>query len=765
MNQSLKGSSSTVSSMASGSNTAELQKTIMSELSDKQVAKFQSDIQAGLTTAQKQQLTAYTTTILTVAQKQQMADATQQMAALPAAQQAAAQAKLQSSISTSLTAQQQQLVQAKAMALLTPQQKQEATSSLMALLPKVQNMKTATLKTFMYTDGKVSSSMESLLPKNGKYLLISLPTSSKATMTDYQDVYTKLIKQLKKSGLKSSQYTTSIAGNPAVSGTVGVQIMRSMGIMLISSVIIMVIILLLVFPVRRRLLPLVVVLVGVADTFGLMGWLGIDITIATMATLPVLIGLGTDFGVQFLNRYEEEFKKTTDGAHSTKHAVKHMGPAVGTALIVMIFSFLTMRLSKAPLMKDFGVTLAIGVAMCYIVEIFLIFAILSLKDKKLSASTSNIAAPKPSKLNQLLGRYSKWVMKHSAVIVIAGSLLGIVGFFFESKVNIETDMLKMIPQDMPALVSNKKLIKTVGSQSHINYMVEADDVRDSDVMDYVAKFEKAEQKKYGKSKIESISSLPQTISYKTGTSSTQSEINQTIKALPDAVQSQFITDDHKATIMTVTLDKDLSSQDGLKLMNHILKDAKDHPAGIKISANGQQAMLLQGVENMTANHNLIIFAGLAIIFVVLLLVYRKLKDAIYPLLPIMIVLGISPMTLKLINISYNPITIGLSSLVLGIGTEFTILILERYSEERKRGAGTGKAIETAISSVGQAITVSALTVIGGFSTLMFVNFPALQSFDLITVLDTAYSLIMALTIMPAFIYLFRNRKEKKDSEI
>lgn len=133
----------------------------------------------------------------------------------------------------------------------------------MALLPKVQNMKTATLKTFMYTDGKVSSSMESLLPKNGKYLLISLPTSSKATMTDYQDVYTKLIKQLKKSGLKSSQYTTSIAGNPAVSGTVGVQIMRSMGIMLISSVIIMVIILLLVFPVRRRLLPLVVVLVGV----------------------------------------------------------------------------------------------------------------------------------------------------------------------------------------------------------------------------------------------------------------------------------------------------------------------------------------------------------------------------------------------------------------------------------------------------------------------------------------------------------------------
>ncbi|WP_338045546.1 MMPL family transporter [Paucilactobacillus vaccinostercus] len=56
------------------------------------------------------------------------------------------------------------------------------------------------------------------------------------------------------------------------------------------------------------------------------------------------------------------------------------------------------------------------------------------------------------------------------------------------------------------------------------------------------------------------------------------------------------------------------------------------------------------------------------------------------------------------------------------------------------------------------ITVSGLTVIGGFCTLMFSAFPILQSFGLITVLDTAYSLIMTLTIMPAVIYLFRKRK-------
>ncbi len=120
------------------------------------------------------------------------------------------------------------------------------------------------------------------------------------------------------------------------------------------------------------------------------------------------------------------------------------------------------------------------------------------------------------------------------------------------------------------------------------------------------------------------------------------------------------------------------------------------------------------------------------------------------------------MTLKLLGISYNPVTISLSSLILGIGTEFTILVLERYIEERKKGADNERSIETAMKSVGQAITVSGLTVIAGFTTLTFVNFPVLRSFGFITVLDTAYALISTLTILPAIIYLLRPRKKRSE---
>ncbi|MBJ8205957.1 MMPL family transporter, partial [Bacillus cereus] len=101
------------------------------------------------------------------------------------------------------------------------------------------------------------------------------------------------------------------------------------------AIILMIVVLFFVFPVRRRIISLGFVLIGLIWTFGFMGWAGIPITLATMATLPIIIGLGTDFGVQFHNRYEEEFKNSQfDAELAIRNAVRHIGPGVGIAVAV-----------------------------------------------------------------------------------------------------------------------------------------------------------------------------------------------------------------------------------------------------------------------------------------------------------------------------------------------------------------------------------------------------------------------------------------------
>ena len=68
----------------------------------------------------------------------------------------------------------------------------------------------------------------------------------------------------------------------------------------------MALILLLGFRVRWRLLSLGVVLVGVVWAFGLAGYLGIPLSIVTIAALPVMLGIGIDFALQLHARVEEE---------------------------------------------------------------------------------------------------------------------------------------------------------------------------------------------------------------------------------------------------------------------------------------------------------------------------------------------------------------------------------------------------------------------------------------------------------------------------
>jgi predicted RND superfamily exporter protein len=85
--------------------------------------------------------------------------------------------------------------------------------------------------------------------------------------------------------------------------------MGSMQTMMMFAAVIMVIVLFLVYPVRARLLPLIVIFMAVIATVGLMGWLNIGLTMVSMAVFPVLIGLGIDYSIQMQSRYEEVYTR------------------------------------------------------------------------------------------------------------------------------------------------------------------------------------------------------------------------------------------------------------------------------------------------------------------------------------------------------------------------------------------------------------------------------------------------------------------------
>jgi len=100
---------------------------------------------------------------------------------------------------------------------------------------------------------------------------------------------------------------TTVTGKPVLDMALRTEMQKSMQRMVLTSIFLMIVIIYLFFKVRWRLLPLVINFSAVVATMGLMSYLGLSMTMVSMASFPILIGLGIDYAIQFHNRYEEEF--------------------------------------------------------------------------------------------------------------------------------------------------------------------------------------------------------------------------------------------------------------------------------------------------------------------------------------------------------------------------------------------------------------------------------------------------------------------------
>ena len=99
-----------------------------------------------------------------------------------------------------------------------------------------------------------------------------------------------------------------------------------------------------------------------AITFGAMSLLGASLTMASIAVLPVLLGLGVDYAIQYQARVEEEERPA--GTARRPHTARAV-PTIATAGLATAVGFLVLLLSPVPMVRGFGVLLVVGIAIAF----------------------------------------------------------------------------------------------------------------------------------------------------------------------------------------------------------------------------------------------------------------------------------------------------------------------------------------------------------------------------------------------------------------
>jgi hypothetical protein len=142
---------------------------------------------------------------------------------------------------------------------------------------------------------------------------------------------------------------------------------------------------------------------------------------------------------------------------------------------------------------------------------------------------------------------------------------------------------------------------------------------------------------------------------------------------------------------------------------------------------------------------------LGAIFIVLLAVYRSVRAALFTVIPVGLVIAWASLAMYAIGIPLNPLTSILGVIIIGIGTEFMVLLLGRYNEEKQAGLPPRQAMVVASSRIGRAIVTTALTTLGGFGVLIASDFILIRDFGIATVLGVFLSLVSTIVVMPPLI--------------
>jgi hypothetical protein len=243
----------------------------------------------------------------------------------------------------------------------------------------------------------------------------------------------------------------------------------------------------------------------------------------------------------------------------------------------------------------------------------------------------------------------------------------------------------------------------------------------------------------------------------TSTNLSQAQISTFLAAVPSYFSQAVITPDHREATLAF----------GIRLMplsrqEQVIDYMRAHlhpPAGTSAALAGLPVLAAEANASLSSTWHrfLTLIAGLLAVALVLLAVLRQRDRALVPLAPIVMATGWSALILYLIGIPLNPMSATLGTLVIAISTEFSVLLSERYRQERAAGHDLPAALARTYRSTGAAVLASGVTAIVGFGVLVFSDITMLRDFGFVTLIDLSVSLLGVLLVLPAVLVVSERR--------
>jgi uncharacterized protein len=566
-----------------------------------------------------------------------------------------------------------------------------------------------------------------------------------------------------------------VSGVPVVIDGLAEELGDELVILLAVAVAVMALTLVAVFGPPLRLLPLLVALGAAAAAFGLLSLVGGSLTMASVAVLPVVIGLGVDYAIQLQARFREAAARGSRPPAAAVLAAVRGGPVIATAAIATAIGFASLVLSPIPMVREFAFALVIGILAALAISLTAGLAALSIAAParppkalpgRLGAGTTRARARLAGltgRGRQQLGRLGRAALAGSIAmpgrVLVVALLLAVTGWVAGTRTEVVSDIRELVPADLPALQGVDELQEVTGVSGELDVLVRGESVTSPEAIAWMRDFQARvlEQNGFGGEfpdcRAEGTRLCPGPAFsdlFQSGGAPPERRVEAVLDVVPDyllqAILSRPEGEEEVANIAFLIPVMPLDEQEALI---DSIRSELDPPPGLSAEVVGLPALAADANAQLAGSRYWLTLVSLLAVGAVLLAIMRDVRRALTPLIPIALATGWSALVLASLEVELNPMSATLGVLVIAVATEFSVILAARYDEERAAGRSIGEALRLTYSRTGAAVLASGITSIAGFGVLVFSGITMLRDFGLATVVDLSVSLLGVLLVLPA----------------
>jgi predicted RND superfamily exporter protein len=531
------------------------------------------------------------------------------------------------------------------------------------------------------------------------------------------------------------------------------------------------------------------VIVGTLGFQGIMGPDGLDLIgspnrITTMVPI-ILTGLVVDYAIQTVARYRELRIAGLGVTEAARVGLRGVMLPLGLAAGTTVISFLTNVASPIPATRDFGVVAGFGVFYGLVVMLTLVPAARRILDSRRDAR-GTLGDPKPIAdaipgSGPVFERVGVFVARRPIVVLTATALATVVLGTAALGISTEFDSNDFLPSGGESLTDIEALEEAFGGQTEtVTVLVEAeltDDRTLRNLLEIGEAFADELSRPTGAAS-EITASLgvlyldwtddsgepddeydPELLAMTEGVDQGLTLDPAGVQAILDrleeldpvgfsqvAVQNPDDTDLSLVQFSAFTGDEERTRQmvDDIEGLWFGDQDQITVTSGDVIAVEVVDAMS----DTQTVSIALTIIAALIVLLLFFGITEFRPMLAVIAVLPIALVLLWVLGTMALTGIPYNVVTALITALSIGIGVDYTIHVIHRYTEELEHGRSIEDATTVTLATTGSALLGSALTTALGFGVLLFSPLVPFQQFGLVTAILILYALFAAIVVVP-----------------